>query len=85
VQLKSCPTIDTFYKVALNAWELGDQEPQVAVMSVTFKWLPEEEPMVITRKVPSSFESMLDVISEAPCWRSAEKKKCDVRVKVIMK
>jgi hypothetical protein len=86
VSLKYCPTIDSFFTVALNAWELSDSS-QVALLSVTFKWLPDEEPMVVTKTVPSSFESMLDVIDGAPCWGEGDekKKRCDVRVKIIMK
>lgn len=86
VKLNACPTIDTFFQIVLSAWELENQASHVAALSIIFKWLTGEEPMVVTRVVPSSFETMLDIIAEAPCWENAEtKKRCDVKVKIIMK
>ncbi|MCJ1368342.1 hypothetical protein MMC16_007484 [Acarospora aff. strigata] len=87
IYLRSCMTIETFFASMLSAWGLEGKDSEVAAVTVKFDWLKEEGPMIVRREVSDSFQKMLETINEAQVWkdRSVERRRCDVRVKIILK
>ncbi len=87
VPLEDCMSIDKFFATAYVAWKLKADTEEVAAVSVSFEWLKDGMPMVITKAVEKSFQKMLEAIDEAPCWQNqpGAKPKCNVFVKIIMR
>ncbi|MCJ1259624.1 hypothetical protein MMC24_007463 [Lignoscripta atroalba] len=78
LKLRSCMTMSSFTTNVLAACDLEDlvdhkqhQNPRDANLSfeIRFGWLPcEEQVMVVKGKVEDSFQEMLEIVEEAPCW-----------------
>jgi hypothetical protein len=86
VYLKSCRTMESFFDTCFDAWDLHDKATQIGAITATLSWLPKnDQTMVVMRKIPDSYQYLLDAIDKAPCWEEGgESATCDVRVKVIM-
>lgn len=85
VYLKSCRTMESFFDTCFDCWDLHDKASQIGAITATLSWLPKnDQTMVVMRKIPDSYQYLLDAIDKAPCWEEGGDATCDVRVKVIM-
>ncbi|MCJ1404553.1 hypothetical protein MMC11_007779 [Xylographa trunciseda] len=85
IYLSSCPTMDLFYAKILASWRI--REDQVEDVTVTFGWLKDSTPMVVRKEIEDSFELLLEMIQDAPCWTAEGdgRKRCEVMVMVHLK
>ncbi|KAI9715858.1 MAG: hypothetical protein M1812_005678 [Candelaria pacifica] len=90
ISLRSSLTLEEFFTNAMAAWDWKEehgQEQVIVAASVQFEWMKGKTPMIVSRKVPDTFRSMLEVIDEAPCWKEGMRgrKRCNVFVRIIMR
>ncbi len=84
--LNHCMSMNAFISKALAVWGLQEKADEVAAISVSFDWLKDEIPIVVTRAAESSFHEMLETINEADCWNQlGNKAKCNVYVRIRMR
>lgn len=84
VSLRSCQKTGAFFSMVLSAWDLEEREAEIEAITVSFGWKPDEKTFVVKKNVPDSFDTMLKVIDEAPCWDEVGDVKCKVDVRIIM-
>ena len=85
IKLKLCPDVDKFVSSVLVAWDLEGKEAEVSGIAVQFGWLGEEWGHLVKKEDPGSFEKMLEIIEQAPAWKSLKKQVCAVEVRIIIK
>ena len=78
VILKDCTNIDDFFREVRHASCVDD----ISRLTVTFPWLQENATIYLREDRPVSFEKMVQEITDAPCWKTANGK-CSVKVQVI--
>ena len=84
IKMRSCATMAKFLDEVLLACDLEGQEEKVESVAVNCTWLTENASMYIKRRLPDTFDTLLETINEAPCWAN-EGGKCTVAVRVILK
>jgi hypothetical protein len=84
VRLRSCQKIGAFFSMVLRAWDLEEREAEIEAITVSFGWKSDEKTFVVKKNVPDSFDTMLKVINEAPCWDEVGDVNCNVDVRIIM-
>lgn len=86
LKLRSCATMSALFDKVLDICGLTTQKEGVEALKLTFEWLDEadeERNMLLKDRYEDSFEFMLEMVDEAPCWGEAGK--CTVGVEVVMK
>lgn len=88
LRLKSCMTMDTFFKSIIAASGHPEQVEPVQSLMAVFDWKEENDiyrTIHIHKGTPTSFEIFLEIIDEAPCWKDEGGKeggKCDIAVEI---
>jgi hypothetical protein len=80
VYLRSCQTLEEFFKNGLDAWGLEDKAKAIIAVTVKFDWLPEKRPTIVTPKIPDSYQHVLRTIETADCWLPGGSNECTIQV-----
>ena len=86
LKLRSCPNISAFFAKVLDVCGLTAHQDALKALKLTFDWMEPTDAgrhMLLIERYEDSFESMMEMIDEAPCW--AEGGKCTVGVELVLK
>ena len=86
LKLRSCPNISALFAKVLDVCGLTADKDALEALKLTFDWMEPtdtERHMLLKERYEDSFEFMMEMIDEAPCW--AEGGKCTVGVELVLK
>lgn len=86
LKLRSCSNISALFAKVLDVCGLNDHKDALEALKLTFDWMGPTDPerhMLLKERYEDSFEVLLEMIDEAPCWATGAK--CTVGVEVVLK
>ena len=86
LKLRSCPNISALFAKVLDVCGLTAHKDALEALKLSFDWMKPtdtERHMLLKERYEDSFEVLLEIVDDAPCW--AQGGKCTVGVEVVLK
>ena len=86
LKLRSCPNISALFAKVVDVCGLAAQKDSLEALKLTFDWMKptdSQRHMLLKERYEDSFECLLEMVDEAPCW--SEGGKCTVGVELVLK
>ena len=86
LKLRSCPNISALFAKVVDVCGLAAQKDALEALKITFDWMEPmdaERHMLLKERYEDSFECLMEMVDEAPCW--SEGGKCMVGVELVLK